>query len=82
MIDEADRYWGGLKNRSWRELPRVLEQLRLPHIRHSEKPAANDRIARHEVAESNALMERLGLRTRYLPDGRAYQIQGNPSPSR
>ena len=77
MIDESDRYLGGLPGRSWRGLPKVIEQLRFPNMRrHSEAPVASDRIPRSEVAESNALMKKLGLQTRYHPDGRAYLIQG------
>jgi hypothetical protein len=81
MIEDVDCYWGGSPGRSWNELPGLLQRLERPpgHTssrRHSEAlPADDDRIPFDEVAESNALMERLGLKTRYLPDGRAYQIQ-------
>lgn len=78
MIDELDRYWGGFPGRSWGDRGPSNPQFRLPVTkRHSEAPVADDRIPAHEVSESNELMERLGLRTRYHPDGRAYLIQGS-----
>jgi hypothetical protein len=75
MIDDADRYWGPAPGHSWRELPRTLERLK----RSTSHPAGSDRIAPCEVVESNQLMARLGLRTRYRPDGRAYLIDA-PQP--
>ena len=78
MIDELDRYWGGSPGRSWGERRSGSNQFKLPIARrHSEAPVSNERIPAHEVPESNDLMERLGLRTRYHPDGRAYLIQGD-----
>ena len=78
MIDELDRYWGGAPGRSWGDLRSVAQQFKLPFRRHhSEVPIDDGYIPAHEVPESNELMKRLGLRTRYHPDGRAYLIQGS-----
>jgi hypothetical protein len=78
MIDELDRYWGGSPGRSWGDRRTSNHQFKLPIAkRHSETRVSDDRIPAHEVAESNELMKRLGLRTRYHPDGRAYLIQGS-----
>ena len=77
MIDELDRYWGGSPGRSWGERRSSSRQFKLPIAhRHSEAPVSDDRIPAHEVPESNDLMKRLGLRTRYHPDGRAYLVEG------
>ena len=64
MIEPEDRYWGGSPGRTWRDASPMLEQL----------ARADDRIPPHEVADSNRIMERMGLRTRYRPDGRPYLI--------
>lgn len=77
MLDELDRYWGGTPGRHWGDRRFAAKQFKLPFKRqHSETQASDDRIPVHEVPESNELMRRLGLRTRYHPDGRAYLIQG------
>lgn len=78
MIDELDRYWGGAPGRHWGDRRPGVRQFKLPITHHhSEAPISDDRIPAHEVPESNELMKRLGLRTRYHPDGRAYLIQGS-----
>jgi hypothetical protein len=78
MIDDTDRYWGGTPGRTWGDRHPIAGQFKLPlKRRHSEAPISDDRIPAHEVPESNELMRRMGLGTRYHPDGRAYLIQGS-----
>lgn len=50
-------------NSTWRRLPAILRELE-----------ARDRIAPADVEAANADMQRLGLRTRYRPDGAPYLI--------
>jgi len=82
MIDPEDRYWGGVPGRSWADASVTLRTLPVVAWRPTGRPnlvskalwADMDRIAPCEVPESNALMERLGLRTRYRADGQPYLV--------
>jgi len=59
MIEPEDEYW----------------HVRLgEHDRPNARQSRHDRIPIAEVASSNALMIRLGLRTRYRADGQAYLV--------
>lgn len=59
MIEPEDEYW---------------HVRPLKHDRPNARQSRNDRIPIAEVASSNAIMERLGLRTRYRADGEAYLV--------
>lgn len=81
MMDDDDRFWAPAPGHSWKELPATLRRLNRPAcptaatmFHPQQRPAGGDRIDPSDVAESNRLMERLGLRTRYRPDGSHFLI--------
>lgn len=69
-MSSDDVAYRGTPGRTWGDLPKVLARLD-----ETARPIpASNRIPVDEVQESNALMQRLGLRTRYRADGTAYLL--------